>query len=120
MDGFGLQLLSVLGSMKPGLTFISKSGPINIENRQVLSIPTSSFRSLELSIAFICGYCPIVLGSEGEVEITIRYSQTSSTPWSAPAMSVHMANNANSVTVSCSSAQNGSWCNVTLFVFGVR
>lgn len=120
MDGLGLQLLSVLGSMKPGLTFISKSGPVNIENRQVLSIPTSSFRSLELSIAFVCGYLPIVLGSEGEVEIAIGYGQTNSTPWSAPTMLIYMANNENSVTVRCSGAQNGSWCTVTLFVFGVR
>ena len=120
MDGLGLQLLSVLGSMKPGLTFISKSGPINIENRQVLSIPTSSFRSLELSIAFVCGYCPIVLGSEGAVEIRIGNDQANSTPWMAPVMSIYMANNENSVTVSCSGAQSSSWCNVTLFVFGVR
>lgn len=120
MDGLGLQLLSVLGSMKPGLTFISKSGPVNIENRQVLFIPTSSFRSLELSIAFVCGYLPIVLGSEGEVEIAIGYGQTNSTPWSAPVMSIYMANNENSVTVSCNAAQSSSWCNVTLFVFGVR
>lgn len=120
MDGLGLQLLSVLGSMKPGLTFISKSGPISISNRQVLSIPTSSLRSLELSIAFVCGYFPIVLGSDGGIEITFSYGQNCNSPWDAPPMTIWMANNANDVSVSCTSSITGASCWVTLFVFGVR
>lgn len=66
MDGLGVSFVSALNSMKPGMTFVSKSDDLTPVKDFVL--PFSPITRPELAIVFFCGYWPLILGASGKIE----------------------------------------------------
>ena len=69
MDGLGVSFVSALGSMKPGMTFVSKSDYL-LSSSSIKSfiLPFSPITRPELAIVFFCGYWPLILGASGNIE----------------------------------------------------
>ena len=118
MDGLGVSFVSALGSMKPGMTFVSKSGDLTSASpSKNFVLPFSPITRPELAIVFFCGYWPLILGASGKIE----------TFWNTQNTDAFTTNGENAISVNMKTDQlvcapnggyNGHRTSVTAFVFG--
>ena len=118
MDGLGVSFVSALGSMKPGMTFVSKSGNLSSTSpSKNFVLPFSPITRPELAIVFFCGYWPLILGASGKIETFWNTQNTEAFTTSGQnAISVNMQTD--QLVCTPSGGYSGYQTSVTAFVFG--
>lgn len=118
MDGLGVSFVSALGSMKPGMTFVSKSGNLSSASpSENFVLPFSPITRPELAIVFFCGYWPLILGASGRIETFWNIQNTDAfTTNGENAISVNMETD--QLVCAPNGGHSGHQASVTAFVFG--